>query len=188
MNWLFHLDDLSDDMDDRSTVTIGNEVMTTYYHPDTYDPVTHVGKLTKRFVPSSRSPTLLNISFYRSYWTRFITEGSVGSQKRFVHTMDLFFKAVTIQARDRAAGIIPDLEDYIVVRRDTSGCKPCWALIEYANGLDLPDEVMEHPIIRNLDEATNDLVTWSNVRAGRHYRLPVYPHSRRFLGYLLIQS
>jgi len=27
--------------------------------------------------------------------------------------MDLFFKAVTIQARDRAAGIVPDLEDYI---------------------------------------------------------------------------
>ena len=78
--------------------------------------------------------------------------------------MDRFFKAVTIQARDRAAGVIPDLEDYIVVRRDTSGCLPCWALIEYASGLDLPDEVMEHPIIQSLDEATNDLVTWSNVR------------------------
>ena len=49
MNWLFHLDDLSDDMDDGSTVTIGSEVMTTYHHPDTYDPKTHVGKLTKRF-------------------------------------------------------------------------------------------------------------------------------------------
>jgi len=131
-------------MDDRNTVTIGDEIMTTYHHPDAYEPKTHVGKLTK------------------CYWTRFIAEGSPGSQKRFVHTMDLFFKGVTVQARDRAAGIIPDLEDYVVVRRDTSGCKPCWALIEYANGLDLPDEVMEHPIIQSLDEATNDLVTWSN--------------------------
>ena len=77
--------------------------------------------------------------------------------------MELFFTAVTIQARDRAADVTPDLEGYIAVRRDTSGCKPCWALIEYANGLDLPDEVMDHPIIQNLDEATNDLVTWSNV-------------------------
>jgi len=49
MNWLFHLDDLSDDMDDRSTVAIGNEIMATYNHPETYDPETHVGKLTKRF-------------------------------------------------------------------------------------------------------------------------------------------
>jgi len=98
-----------------------------------------------------------------SYWSRFIAEGSQGSKKRFVQTMDLFFEAVTTQARDRAAGVIPSIEDYIIVRRDTSGCKPCWALIEYANGLDLPDEVMEHPIIQSLDEAANDLVTWSNV-------------------------
>lgn len=49
MNWLFHLDDLSDDMDDKNTDAIGNEVMTTYYQPRTYDPKTHVGKLTKRF-------------------------------------------------------------------------------------------------------------------------------------------
>jgi len=92
-----------------------------------------------------------------------MAESSPGFQKRFVHSMDLFFKAVTIQARDRAADAIPDLEDYVAVRRDTSGCKPCWALIEYANGLDLPDEVMEHPIIQSLDEAVNDLVSWSNV-------------------------
>ena len=32
-----------------------------------------------------------------------------------------------------------------------------------ANNLDIPDEVMEHPIIQSLNEATNDLVTWSNV-------------------------
>jgi hypothetical protein len=50
MNWLFHLDDVSDDMDDKNTITIGDEVMTTYLHPDTYNPQTHVGKLTKRYV------------------------------------------------------------------------------------------------------------------------------------------
>ena len=77
--------------------------------------------------------------------------------------MDLFFRAVTIQARYRAAGFVPDLEDYIVLRRDTSCLKVCWTLIEYANGLDLPDEVMEHQTVQSLDEATNDLITWSNV-------------------------
>jgi hypothetical protein len=85
--------------------------------------------------------------------------------------MDLFLKAVTIQARDRVAGVIPELEDYVIMRRDTSGCKPCWALIEYASGLDLPDEVIEHPIIESLGEATNDLVIWSNVSDWRLYAL-----------------
>lgn len=84
-------------------------------------------------------------------------------KKRFIHTFDLFFIAVTQQAQDRAAGIIPDLESYITLRRDTSGCKPCWALIEYANGLDIPDEVMEHEVLETLGEAANDHVTWSNV-------------------------
>lgn len=58
---------------------------------------------------------------------------SPGAQRRFIETFELFFRAVAQQARDRASGNIPDLESYIAMRRDTSGCKPCWALIEYAN-------------------------------------------------------
>lgn len=79
--------------------------------------------------------------------------------------MDLFFKAVAQQARDRSKGIVPDLETYISLRRDTSGCKPCFALIEFAAGFDLPEEVVQHPVIQALEEATNDLITWSNVRS-----------------------
>jgi len=59
--WLFNLDDLSDDMDDKSTVAIGNEVMTTYRQPHTYEPKTHVGKLTKWFVFRTYLPTVLTI-------------------------------------------------------------------------------------------------------------------------------
>jgi hypothetical protein len=97
--------------------------------------------------------------------------------------MGFFFQTVTQQALDRATGVIPDLKSYIDLRRDTSGCKPCWALIECkphtkiskaimttmltsltdANNLKIPDEVMDHPTILALGEATNDLVTWSNV-------------------------
>ena len=77
--------------------------------------------------------------------------------------MELFFKAVAQQSADRASGSIPDLESYVHMRRDTSGCKPCFALIEYAAGIDLPDQIIDHPTIRALEEATNDLVTWSNV-------------------------
>ena len=103
---------------------------------------------------------------------------------------------MTQQALDRATGVIPDLESYIALRRDTSGCKPCWALIECkffplasahrlilmkrlcldAENLDIPDEVMEHPLICNLGEAANDLVTWSNVSVGPYF--PIKHHSK----------
>ncbi len=78
--------------------------------------------------------------------------------------MDLFFRAVAQQARDRARGDVPSLEEYIALRADTSGCKPCFALIEYAAGIDLPDEVVAHPVIRALEDAANAHVSWSNVR------------------------
>jgi hypothetical protein len=93
---------------------------------------------------------------------RLVKTGSAGAQQRFMSTMDLFFQSVSQQAIDRKMGVVPDLESYISLRRDTSGCKPCWALIEYANDLDIPDEVMEHPSLEALGEAANDLVTWSN--------------------------
>jgi Terpene synthase family 2, C-terminal metal binding len=109
-----------------------------------------------------------------------VKDGGPGCTERFIHTMDLFFKAVAQQSADRAQGWIPDLESYVPLRRDTSGCKPCFALIEYAAGIDLPDYVVEHPTIRALEEATNDLVTWSNV----------YPSPVSLLGvlYTLIQD
>jgi len=77
--------------------------------------------------------------------------------------MKLVFVAAAKQADDRKNGHIPDLESYIVTRRDTSGCKPCFALVEYAARIDLPDVVVSHSIIMAMEEATNDFVAWSNV-------------------------
>ncbi|KAH9922479.1 isoprenoid synthase domain-containing protein [Fomitopsis serialis] len=131
-------------MDDRGTLGSAIKVMDPLYHPHSSRPTSRVGKMTK------------------DYWQRLIQTASPGAQQRFIETFDMFFQAITEQARDRANGVIPDLESYIAIRRDTSGCKPCWALIEYANNLDLSWEVMDHPIIRGLGEAANDLVTWSN--------------------------
>ena len=101
----------------------------------------------------------LNSSLYK----RIIRTATPGTYRRLQETMELFFQAIHQQALDRANGTVPDLESYISLRRDTSGCKPCWALIEYAHHLHIPDDVMEHPTLRSLGEATNDLVTWSNV-------------------------
>ncbi|OJT14281.1 Alpha-muurolene synthase [Trametes pubescens] len=144
INYLFHLDNICDEMDDRTTVSTAGEIIGALRDPHGFRPASAVGRLTQ------------------SFWRRMSATASPGAQRRFIETFELFFRAVAQQARDRASGNIPDLESYIAMRRDTSGCKPCWALIEYANDLDLPDWVMEHPCVRGLEEAANDLVTWSN--------------------------
>lgn len=144
LNWLFHLDNLSDDMGNRSITEVANVVMNSLHHPYTYHSNVRLGRMTR--------------SFYR----RILRTASPGTCQRFVETLELFFQAINEQATDRNNKFIPGLQAYIALRRDTSGCKPCWALVEYAYDLDIPDEVMNHPLIRSLGEATNDLVTWSN--------------------------
>ncbi|KAJ7906287.1 isoprenoid synthase domain-containing protein [Mycena leptocephala] len=138
LTYLFHLDNLSDDMDNRSTKATADVVLNSLYHPHTWRSPARVGKMT------------------RDFYKRMVLTASPGTQQRFIETFDFFFQSVTQQALDRDAGIIPDLESYIALRRDTSGKYP------YANNLDIPDEVMEHPLIASLGEAANDLVTWSN--------------------------
>ncbi|KAF5390807.1 hypothetical protein D9757_004424 [Collybiopsis confluens] len=143
LTYLFHLDNLSDDMDNRGTKTTADVVMNSLYYPNRYQPA-RIGKMT------------------RDYWKRLISTASPGTQQRFIETFDFFFQSVTEQASDRQEGVIPDLESYIALRRDTSGCKTSFVLIEYAYNLNIPDEVMDHPLIRSLGDAANDLVTWSN--------------------------
>ncbi|TFK67853.1 terpenoid synthase [Pluteus cervinus] len=144
LTFLFFYDNISDEMEKRSATEAADVVLNALYHPYSYSSPTRVGRLA--------------CDLYK----RILKTTSPGTQQRFLETMDFFFQSVTQQAVDRAAGFIPDLESYIALRRDTSGCKPCWAFIEFANNLNLPDEVMDHPVIRSLGEATNDLVTWSN--------------------------
>ncbi|KAG8216688.1 isoprenoid synthase domain-containing protein [Butyriboletus roseoflavus] len=153
LSWLFHLDDLSDDMDDRGIDKVANVVMNSIYHPHTYRSPARLNRMTKESV--------FSVFYYRLY-KRIIRTAAPGTYQRLQETMELFFQAIHQQALDRANGTVPDLESYIALRRDTSGCKPCWALIEYAHHLHIPDDVMDHPTIRSLGEATNDLVTWSN--------------------------
>ncbi|TEB39611.1 terpenoid synthase [Coprinellus micaceus] len=151
MNYLFHLDNISDGMMTRETDILSDVVMNALWFSDRYLP-------TKGQTEDELNPGKLA----RDFWARCIPDCGPGAQARFKETLGFFFEAVNIQARARDEGVIPDLEAYIDVRRDTSGCKPCWALIEYALDIDLPDFVAEHPVIAALNQSTNDLVTWSN--------------------------
>ncbi|EKM77998.1 hypothetical protein AGABI1DRAFT_76352 [Agaricus bisporus var. burnettii JB137-S8] len=144
MNYLFNLDDWLDDFDVNDTYGMRNCCIGVMQDPQSFQTKKRAGRLTKHF------------------FKRFAKGAGPGCRERFIHSMDLFFTAVATQSRDRADGITPDLESYITVRRDTSGCKPCFQLIEFAGDFDLPDEVVNHELIQNLEEATNDLVTWSN--------------------------
>ena len=53
--------------------------------------------------------------FRSSFWARCTRDAKPGPQARFKENLELFFEAVHQQARDRGAGVIPDLDSYINV-------------------------------------------------------------------------
>ena len=64
-----------------------------------------------------------------SFWRRLIPTASPGMMQRFRETMDFFFQAITQQAMDRAEGVVPDLESYIALRRDTRYVRMCMSWV-----------------------------------------------------------
>jgi hypothetical protein len=100
--------------------------------------------------------------------------------------MHMFFEAVHQQALYRASGIVPDFDTFVELRRETSGCKPVFDLIEYSLDLELSDAIVEHPVIAALNNGANDLVTWSNVSAVLT-PLPVASANKERSGPILVQ-
>ncbi|EIN08519.1 terpenoid synthase [Punctularia strigosozonata HHB-11173 SS5] len=146
ISWLrqFYMDDWTDRMDQNEARDLSRIVMHIMTHPE--EPVSGTGyaQLTQDF------------------WLRLSEAAEAGTRKRFIDAVCRFFSAVTQQSKDREAGSIPDLETYILQRRDTGATVTCFALAEYTNHLVLPDEVLEHPILQNLRDSSTDFVDWSN--------------------------
>jgi hypothetical protein len=70
--------------------------------------------------------------------------------------------AVIDEAADRAQGRIRGIADYLELRRLTIGGYPSFLCLEL--GLDIPDEIMEHPAISSLFSLTAETILLTNVR------------------------
>ncbi|KAI0739545.1 terpenoid synthase [Daedaleopsis nitida] len=98
-------------------------------------------------------------------------------QKRFQRHLAAFRLGQAIAARDAAEGIIPDLESYISTRRDSAGVKMLLDLIQYAGGLNVPQQIYEHPLLRRLRQDAADIIVWSTDIAAYAQR----PHTNNLI-------
>jgi len=144
LNYVFHLDDITDDMDMGGARSLVNEIVDSLYYPSACDSPMRFSEMAGDF------------------WSRAMPIAAPGVQRRFLKTFEKYMRAVVEEADLRQSGTILDLESYIALRRDTSGCQACWAMIEYGNSLEIPDEVMDYPLLRRLGETTNDYVMLAN--------------------------
>ncbi|KIK51745.1 hypothetical protein GYMLUDRAFT_181084 [Collybiopsis luxurians FD-317 M1] len=147
LNYLFHLDNISDGMLTNDTQALSDAVMNALRFPDV-EPENELNAA----------------KLARDFWGRCIRGGDAGPgfQRRFKESLQLYFNTTLVQAQARDEESILDLESYIEFARDNSGCKTTFAFIEYAHGVDLPDFVVKDPIMEALNQAANDVVAWSN--------------------------
>ncbi|GJJ08044.1 hypothetical protein Clacol_002251 [Clathrus columnatus] len=96
----------------------------------------------------------------RQFWENAIRRVSPIVQTRFINEFQAYLNAVVDEATDRESRYIRNIEDYFKIRRNTIGAKPSFAICEmYMN---IPEEVMRHPVIKKLRELAIDMIIIGN--------------------------
>ncbi|KAG2040513.1 isoprenoid synthase domain-containing protein [Suillus americanus] len=96
----------------------------------------------------------------RQFWARAIQTASLPSQRHFLETFTAYLRAVVVEALDREQGHRRSIDDYLKLRRLTIGATPSFTICEM--GMDLPDEILYHPVIVELAECSTDLIIIDN--------------------------
>ncbi|KAF4767580.1 hypothetical protein HAV15_009140 [Penicillium sp. str.  len=91
-----------------------------------------------------------------------VSEVPKGVQKRFAKYMNEFCQANLKQVKLQPSGNIADVDELTNMRRGLICTTPIFALVEYASDLDLPDEVIGHPVIEELRVIITDIVWIQN--------------------------
>jgi len=109
----------------------------------------------------------------RQFWLRAIKVSSPAAQKRFIASFAEYVYAVIDEASDRTKGHVRGIEDYLKLTRLTAGGYPSFLAVEA--GLNIPDEVMAHPVMESLCALaaeslvlTNDMYSYNIEQAAGH--------------------
>ncbi|KAJ7651000.1 terpenoid synthase [Roridomyces roridus] len=96
----------------------------------------------------------------RQFWENAIRTMTPSAQRRFVDTFQQYITSVVQQATDREARYIRNVHSYMLMRRDTIGSRPAFAICEMH--MNIPDEIMAHPAIVRLSDLSTDGIIISN--------------------------
>jgi len=155
MQLIFLYGDVSEGLMIKGNEMVADIVMNAFWFPDAYRPTHAVGKLHPK-----QEPDVSKLA--RDLWMRCQRNGGPGFQARLRENLGLFFDGRHVQSKHRQNGVIPTLQVYIDIRRDSSGLKPLMDFLEYTLDINLPDCVINNFTIRTLKQCVNDFCTWSN--------------------------
>ncbi|KAK1219384.1 Sesquiterpene synthase 10 [Marasmius sp. AFHP31] len=143
VNLLFVVDEVSDEQNGRDAAVTGNIFLEAMRDPE-YRNSSKISAITK--------------DFRERYFRR---AGPLASARFLEHCGD-YIRAVSTEAELRERGQVLDVNDFVKLRRDNSAVILCFDLFEYALGIELPEEVVEDEMFREMYWAATDMVCWAN--------------------------
>ncbi|KAI0065942.1 terpenoid synthase [Artomyces pyxidatus] len=143
VNLLFTIDEISDEQTPEDALITGNVFLHAMRDPEWSDG-SKLARMTADF---------------RSRLTRTVKPGSFD---RFVERCQDYIECVVQEADLRQRGEILDLDSYLVLRRENSAVRVCFALIPYVLGIDLPEEVYQDVMVQKIYMGCVDMVCWAN--------------------------
>ena len=76
--------------------------------------------------------------------------------------MEDYLEGVVFQAQDRDKLVLRTVETYMEARRMDAGVRPSFSPCEFH--LSIPDESFYHPVMKELRDASTDMIVLDNVR------------------------
>lgn len=120
------------------------------------------------------------------FWQRALSLAKPGHSciEHFVDGFEDYVYAVVQETNDKASGRLRTVQDYLKLRRGTTSSKSIFALIEF--GLDLPDNVLSHPVVKRLTEGAADICAITNVSLIRLKKSYLYSRNDRTCIHMLL--
>nr|BCX55498.1 sesquiterpene synthase [Phanerodontia chrysosporium] len=143
VNLLFTIDEISDEQNGNDALATGMSVWNTM-KDDNYDDGTVLCRMTKDFKK------------------RFFPYAGPATTRRFLKHTEDYVLGFAREAELREKNVVLSLAAYDPLRRENSAVRYCFGLFGYLLGMDLPDEIFEHPLYMEMHLAAVDMVCWAN--------------------------
>jgi len=109
-------------------------------------------------------PLVLALNELRSRLSEYVKARKLSGVwlRRFIRTIKDTFEVSLWEADNRAREVTPGIESYLRMRRLAGGLSIITELTEIIEGIHLPHEVREHPTVRRLTDASDNVICWAN--------------------------
>ncbi|KAJ7569134.1 hypothetical protein O6H91_01G062900 [Diphasiastrum complanatum] len=101
-------------------------------------------------------------SCFRDFWGAAVASMHRESCLRLARFYQKFLIASLIQIQNRENGVIPSLNEYVLIRRDAGASACCLIFVDFNDGVLIPEEIFSSPQMQTMMNIFRDILSWHN--------------------------